>query len=213
MSHVYRWPPQLTAGPEGPLVNDAPLHLRQSDLDGACGLYCALMALMLFGLVERQELERLGQSKARKSPLAAFWQTSTPHYFSGLRPRQLKTLLKPYHDQLTCTVATEHPAAEAYAAVQADGVGVLAILHREFAHWVLAIGVGGQEDEPDSEKLLLLDPSLPPIALLPWNATLTVKASRGGLHRYETVNGEYKVSVEDALLLRSRCEALAFERA
>jgi hypothetical protein len=206
MSQVYRWHPHLTAGPEGPLVNDAPLHLQQSDLDGACGLYCALMALMLFGLVERQELERLGQSKARKSPLAHFWKSGAPHYFSGVRPRQLKALLKPYHEQLTCTVATEHPGAEAYAAVHADGACLLAILHREFAHWVLAIGGGGQEGDPHTEKLLILDPSLPPIPLLPWNATLTVKASRGGLHRYETIEGEYKVLVEDALVLSPPAE-------
>ena len=210
MSHVYRWHAQVTAGPEGPLVNDALLHLQQSDLDGACGLHCALMALMLFGLVDRHELARLGQSKARQSPLAHLWKNSTPHYFSGLRPRQLKALLKPYQGQLTCTLATDHPGPETAATVQADGVGLLAILHRDFAHWVLALGCGGEEDDPDRDTLLILDPSLPPIPLLPWNATLTVNASRSGLHRYVTVQGEYKVSVEEALLLRSRFDPLEF---
>ena len=204
MSHVYRWHPHVTAGPDGPLVQAVPLHLQQSDLDGACGLHCALMALMLFGLVERHELARLGQSSARTSPLAQLWKGSAPHYFSGLRPRKLKALLKPYQKQLTCTLATGAPGPETAATVQADGVGLLAILHRDFAHWILAMGVGGEDGHPDTDKLLILDPSLPPIPLLPWNATLTVNARRSGRHRYTTVHGDDKVSVEDALLLRPR---------
>ncbi len=57
MSHLFRWHSKLSANMTGPLVGKDPLHLQQSDLDGACGHHCALMALMLLGLVTRNQLD------------------------------------------------------------------------------------------------------------------------------------------------------------
>lgn len=202
MSHVYRWSAQLSAEAVGPVANAAPLHLRQSDLDGACGLHCALMALMLFGVVERQELEQLATS--RKQPLAGFWKTSTAYYFRGLKARQLKALLKPYRDWLTCTLATDTPAREAGAIIDNHGIAILGIVNAAFSHWILAIGKGTREGEPAHDKLLVLDPGEPPIPMLAWNATLTLKPNRRGHHQYETAHGCFKVAVKDALLLQSK---------
>ena len=75
--------------------------------------------------------------------------------------------------------------------------------HRSFSHWVLAIGTGGKEgvDAFDAETLLILDPEIPPIPLLPWNATLSVKASRSGRYRYETPLGSTPVAIGAVLAL------------
>ena len=86
MSHVYRWHPKLTAGIDGPMVGKLALHLQQSDLDGACGQHSALMALMLFGELTRDDLE--GRPK---KALATFWKSARPHYFVGTK-RQLRSL-------------------------------------------------------------------------------------------------------------------------
>ena len=45
MSRIYRCHSRLSADLQGPVVNQQPLHLRQSSIDGACGPHCALMAL------------------------------------------------------------------------------------------------------------------------------------------------------------------------
>ena len=84
MSHVYRWHPKLTAGIDGPMVGKLALHLQQSDLDGACGQHSALMALMLFGELTRDDLE--GRPK---KALATFWKSARPHYFVGTKPNKL----------------------------------------------------------------------------------------------------------------------------
>jgi hypothetical protein len=78
---------------------------------------------------------------------------------------------------------------------------VVGIRSEEFRHWVLAIGTGSKEGSGDMETLLILDPGIPPIPLLPWNALLSVKASRRDKHRYETALGDSKVSVESVLTL------------
>ena len=199
MSHVYRWHPQLSATIDGPMVGKHLLHLQQSDIDGACGLHCALMALMLFGLVERDDLDEL--SKAKKKPLASFWKQSVPYYFRGTRPNQLKSIMKPYNDYLTCMVVAKKPAHEVSTTLHADGLCIVGIRNREFDHWVLAVGIGGKEGSKNADKFLILDPGLPAMPMLPWNATLTVNASRRGLHLYECAEGDYKVFFDEAVLL------------
>ena len=199
MSHVYRWHSQLTANKNGPLVDQSPLHLQQSNIDGACGLHCALMALMMFGLVERHELQHL--SKTKKKALASVWKQSSPYYFKGTHPKQLKSVFKPYNEQLTCIVVRKNAAPDVSSTLHAGGVCIVGIRNSQFSHWVLAVGTGGKEGFRDAEKLLVLDPSHPALPMLPWNATLAVSTSRRGLHRYETATGTCQVYVDDALLL------------
>ncbi|MCX7178622.1 MAG: PriCT-2 domain-containing protein [Proteobacteria bacterium] len=66
--------------PKG-MVRNVPLHLHQSDLDGACGPHCALMALMLFGILDRVDLD--GLPKARKRRLSSLWKQTETRYFVG----------------------------------------------------------------------------------------------------------------------------------
>ena len=101
MSHVYRWHPRLSAGIDGPMVGKSPLHLQQSDLDGACGQHSALMALMLFGEVTRDDLE----GKPKKA-LSAFWKSARPHYFVGTKPNKLASFFKPYRHAVSSRVGS-----------------------------------------------------------------------------------------------------------
>lgn len=209
MSHVYRWHPKLTATLEGPMVDDAPLHLQQSDLDGACGHHSMLMALMILGLVQRKEL---GLSKAkRKNALGSFWRSASPYYFKGSDPHRLASFLKPYQDHVSCTVITKHPANDVAATLYVDGLCIVGIQNPALSldHWALAIGIGKHEGKTE-EKLLLLDPAIPPLPMLPWNATITLNAGRRGWHRYESAITTMKVLLCDALcLIPTMSEAVA----
>lgn len=200
MSHVYRWHPKLTATLEGPMVDDAPLHLQQSDLDGACGHHSMLMALMILGLVQRKEL---GLSKAkRKNALGSFWRSASPYYFKGSDPHRLASFLKPYQDHVSCTVINKHPANDVAATLYVNGLCIVGIQNPALSldHWALAVGIGKREGKTE-EKLLLLDPAIPPLPMLPWNATITLNAGRRGWHRYESANATMKVLLCDALCL------------
>lgn len=200
MSHVYRWHPQLTASADGPMVGKSLLHLQQSDLDSACGPYCALMALMLMRLIKRHDLEKVSQTK--KEPLATFWQRATPLYFIGSRPHQLATIFKAYQEQLTCYAVKKHLTHEVIQTLHADGLCIGAIRNGDFNHWVLVVGIGRKEGLLDGHKLLILDPALSALPMLPWNATLTLTANRRGLYRYETAIGDSKVFFDSALLIQ-----------
>lgn len=208
MSHVYRWHPKLTAGVVGPMVDAFPLHLRQSDIDGACGHHCALMALMILGEVRREDLE----GKPKKA-LASFWKSSRSHYFCGARPNKLASFFKPYRDAVSCWTAREDLPEAIRTTLKADGLAIVGIQNADFDHWTLAVGLGEREGWAGEEKVLLLDPDLAPLSLSPWNATLSLKPSRRGWHDYDTPLGRAKVRVTDAVCLMSCIEEVDFELA
>ena len=141
-------------------------------------------------------------SSSKREPLANLWKRSSRYYFIGSGPRQLQSVLAPYSDLVTCKEAKKAPLAQAAKTLLQDGVCIVGISNDDFSHWVLAVGIGGKEDS-DEDTLLILDPGLPPLPLLPWNSTLSVKASRRGNHRYETALGQAKVVIDAVLLLTS----------
>lgn len=203
MSYVYRWHPRLMAGADGPMVGNSPLHLKQSDLDGACGHHCALMALMLFGDLKRDDLN----GKPKKA-LASFWKSARRHYFVGAKPNRLASFFKPYRHAVSTKVAGKNLVEEIRQTLHADGLAIVGIQNASFDHWSLAIGVGAREGFPSDEKLLLLDPDFPPFSMMPWNATLSLNASHRGWHHYDTPAGRAKVHLTDAVCLLPAIEEL-----
>jgi hypothetical protein len=203
MSHVYRWHPQLTASIDGPMVGKTLLHLQQSDLDGACAQHCALMALMLFGEIKRDDLE----GKPKKA-LASFWKAARPYYFCGTKPNKLAAFFKPYRHAVSSWVVLKDIPQNIREAIHADGLAIVGIRNANFEHWSLVVGIGGREGFPEDEKLLLLDPDFPPIPMLPWNTTLSLNHSRRGWHEYDTAAGSSKVRITDAVCLLQYIEEI-----
>lgn len=201
MGAVYRWHPRIGASLDGPVVDGHLLHLQQSDLDGACGLHCLLMALMLFGVVRRADLDDV--TRLQKGRLRKLWRRSQDSYFAGSRARQLQKLLAPYRRKIHCRIRKRRCAKRALAALAEGGACIFGISNKRLSHWVLAVGTGGEEKSrgyrPD--QLLILDPSYPPLPLLPWNGLLAVKGKRRGRHVYTTPIGREKVRIDAVLIL------------
>jgi hypothetical protein len=198
MSRFYRYHPHIQSSIDGPTVNKQPLHLAQSDLDGACGPHCAFMALMIFGIVERDELYSV--AKSRKRDLSKMWKRSSLFYFSGSKPSQLKSLFASYKDSLSCKLHKKDWLTQTIESIKADGVCIVGVSNNDFSHWTLAVGYGGQSDGK-TDTLLLLDPDAPPIPMLAWNATLNIKTRRNSLYSYVNANGSHKVRVNNTLSL------------
>ena len=198
MSRFYRYHPHIHSSIDGPTVNKQPLHLAQSDLDGACGPHCAFMALMIFGIVKRDELYSLG--KSRKRDLSKMWKRSSLFYFSGSKPTQLKSVFAPYKDSLSCKLHKKDWLTQTIESIKADGVCIVGVSNSYLNHWILAVGYGGQSDGK-ADTLLLLDPDAPAIPLLAWNATLSIKTRSNSFHNYANANGSHKVYVDNTLSL------------
>ena len=202
MGALYRWHPRIKAGLDGPVVDRDFLHLQQSDLDGACGLHCVLMALMVFGLVDRDELDDV--TKLEKKRLRKLWRRSQGSYFSGSHARQLRKLLEPYREKIDSRVHKRRCIRKTLPVLEDGGLAILGISNRRLGHWILAVGTGGKGkkgriDPPD--QLLILDPSYPPLPLLPWNGLLSVKGKGRGRHLYTTPGGREKVKIDIVLTL------------
>lgn len=200
MSHIYRWHHQISASQNGPMVNGELLHLQQNCLDRSCGLHCALMALILFGYVSRSEADG---TKRRKKALAMFWKKASPSYFTGCLPEKLASFFKPYQDQLLCNVFYKPTNQTIRDTLHADGLCIIGIQSPAINHWTLAIGIGGPEHQQDDGKLLLLDPGLPALPMLAFNARLTLKPAKGGWRLYETARGCEKVRLTEAICLNN----------
>jgi hypothetical protein len=197
----YRWHPSITASMSGPVVGAMPVHLQQSDLDGACGTHCALMALMAFGIVHRDELDCL--PRARKKRLTALWRRTERHYFRGLYAGQLQSVLEPYAKDLICAIERSDCIKRALDVLQVSGLGIVNIRNDEINHWVLAVGSGGTEKDARYRPawMLILDPSHGAIPLTPWNGLLSIRRDRKNRHAYDTPDGRLRVAVECVISL------------
>lgn len=204
MCAVYRWHSKIEASLDGPVVDDDLLHLQQSDLDGACGLHCLLMAIQLFGIADRDEIEDIANS--RKKRLRKLWRYSRQRYFIGSRPEQLRSMLSPYRDKISCAIHKRRCFNHALSMLAEGGVCIVGITNDDLNHWVLAVGTGGHQrgDDYRPDLLLILDPSFPPIPLLPWNGLLSMKRKRRDGYSYVTLAGREKVEINAVLALQPK---------
>ena len=172
MKYVNKLTPRLVPGRNGPKrrgrgrIPDEPIFLRQGDLDGACGYYCLLMALIALGLFRRSEVLDLDVRKPVKA-LARIRASARPHYFSGTGTKTLQKLLSPVKDALQVGITNgkdnkvrdfvvEHLARGDFVVLGMENV------RQELAHWVLAVGMSGTRTRGEFKptRFLLLDPDV-----------------------------------------------------
>lgn len=206
--HIFRWHSSLKAASHGPAVRNMPIHLQQSTLDGACGPHCAYMALLLLGIIRRDDLDGLPRSRQRR--LSSMWKQTERRYFVGSHAGHLQSALKPYARDLSCSIRRSNCIATILAVLDDAGVGIVQIGNDEFNHWVLAVGIGGTELNPTRRgnrdfnpmQLLILDPTFAAIPLSPWNGLLSVRPGRQAHHIYDTPDGRLHVRIACVLTLR-----------
>jgi hypothetical protein len=203
MSRIFRCHSKLNATLDGPTIKKQPLHLKQSDLDGACGPHCAVMALMLLGAVTRQEVESPGDIKySSNKSLAQMWKRTRSFYFVGTAPRQLQSVLQPFKSSIKSRFLSKNKRIEKLIeTLGSNGTCIVGITTESMGHWVLAVGVSSASEYDKPDTLLMLDPDAPTMPLTPWNATLSVKANVRGMHRYESSSISTKVFVGSVLAL------------
>ncbi len=172
MPHSYHCHPRLGAGMHGPMVGNQRLHARQGEVDATCGYHCVLMALMLFGQVRRNAL--IWDTKDAR--LEALRKVAQRYYFDGCEVEELQQQLAPYAERVHCKELRSRMAERTFDALEEGRLCLVCFSTERYMHWVLAVGVRCEAGE--RSDLLVLDPAMAPIPLVPWNAMLTGWATK-----------------------------------
>lgn len=185
--------PTLSLSAAGP-VNEAgdPVHCRQGDLDGACGPYSLIMALIAAGLVRREEVEygslsdgrtRLGKFQSRLRDFGGLITEGTDEF-------ELDWLVDCFRSQISVDYIEGTTRELVAGAVEAIGNQQSTIVGVDWTggngHWLLVVGYQGQrvKDPSGVERevvthLLCLDPFIEAPRVSLWNAVLQVQTEDG----------------------------------
>jgi hypothetical protein len=140
---------------------DVPLHVRQSNWDGACGTYCAAMALALLGRISDVTV----LSERRKGVAARLWNAARKHYFDGISAAELVAMIKSLDaDLYTAHYSGSHRKCIGYTQMllNAGRLAIVSWLSRSGHdhHWVLVVGTEGVQEGRafTPQTFLVLDP-------------------------------------------------------
>ena len=171
--------PNLTLNQDGHLVNenDELVHLRQGDMDGACGPYCVVMSLLVKGVVTRSEFTPplTVDYRTRSGRVLKAIHSTDPLVLGGMTDEQLQELFQAHNTAFTTAAngQSKNMLAQAKAAIESGSPVIMDVESRKedgLSHWTL--GIGSCEN-----CIYLLDPGYElPIGNY-WNAMLTVNPS------------------------------------
>ena len=154
---------------------DVSVHVRQSDLDSACGLHAATMALILMGKITHAR----SLPKRRRGVAARLWQAAQETYFDGIDEIGLADMLEALNANLQINhYEGTHKKTLEFTKAELEHGGVVILSwqtkDRETHHWVLALGVegmlSGRTFTPTA--LLVMDPGLSEPLMCGYNARL-----------------------------------------
>lgn len=166
MQLSYFCHPRLSAGLQGSMVGNQRLHMRQGEFDAACGYHCVLMALMLLGHVRRSAVA----AEAGDARLVATRAVAQQYYFEGCDAAELKLQLEPYAKDIDVQELRTRVAERTFEAIEQGHLCLVGFSTEQYMHWVLAVGI--RYEAGQRKDLLVLDPVMAPIPLVPWNGLL-----------------------------------------
>ncbi len=198
-------------GPQAPFGEDwQEVHLQQGSLDGACGPYCLFMALIVCGLVDRNQLlsfprdrrTRSGRLMSQIEKYAGLLQTGT--HLTDLE-RDLKNAFGAKLKTETSAESGKRLRSFVEDQVLAHHQVVVGLDSPKDGHWVLVIGLDYEttDSTKDLHRFLVLDPSVPTPTVSAWNGVIDAYGS-GGHYPYRYWGGEHefdRVQLNEAIAL------------
>lgn len=177
--------PLLAVSSDGPVAirNNEQVHLRQGDLDGACGPYCIFMALIAMGIMTRSEAQNMHTWDGRT--LEAKFRENLEQFGAfirnGTEGKDLVGFAKHFKSRGIKAVHLEGTKKiiflEAKNAIDQCNLPIIEVNWQGGgAHWLLVVGYQGVDNDGNTKltHLLCLDPSeTNPKANL-WNLVLEV---------------------------------------
>ena len=194
------------------------VHLRQGDMDGACGPYCMVMALIALGLLTRKQVENMDQFDGREK--SGRFRDGLKRFGAliseGTNSKDLLWLTDFFKTENLRAKPVGGKTKDVFDAVNnavEDGELPIICLRWEggSAHWVLVIGYQGVERDGEfiETHLLCLDPGQEAPVTGLWNAVVEVykpdgsSASAGRLPsmHWGIRDGKSKCKLEEAVIL------------
>lgn len=205
-------------GPVGSATGDL-VHLRQGQLDGACGPYCVVSALITLGLMERDDVVNSmhawkGSSREGRFRDALYefgvlsCEGTVAKNLVGLTEHYKRLGLKADPVDLSKSEVFERVAD----AVESRELPILKVKWQGGgAHWLLVVGYQGEVDGEDLQltHLLCLDPGQEAPRASLWNAVVEVYKNDGSsIHKGPFTSNFWgldgvlsKCQVKDAVIL------------
>lgn len=195
---------QLTLIEEGPAVTSTIdktpqlVHLKQGSLDGACGPYCLIMALIALGLEKHSKLSNLEPTKSSNKLFKMITDYGSALIREGT---DLNTMAKFAGTYEKKGLKTEKISADFHGNSHEAKAGKTKSYNRvrQFVidhvnqdrlvilgtanHWVLVVGLGfknyiGSKDKQNPNLFLLLNPSEPAPKLSSWNGIMDISTAK-----------------------------------
>lgn len=194
------------------------VHLRQSDIDGACAHHCLAMVLIILGLVKRSAV--LDMAKRRYGVAANLYTVLADHWMDGTWAAEVVTAIERLDLPLVVKWADGFNSGVDAFAVDALQRGLLVMLayqsekdrHR---HFVVGIGCGGimEGRAVNVDSLMVLDPSSDDLPFAVGNGALRLvrqvdfsRRKSSVRWRYESLHGAEPVRLMSAISLRLRTD-------
>jgi len=180
--------PWLSVSPYGPVTCSQPsgddlVHLRQGELDGACGPYCLVMALMILGVIGREQAQNMHHWDGRtregrlRDKLREFGSLVT----AGTNISDLCELADCFQGKgISSSVVAGAKKEIVDAVARAVDDCQVPIVSVDWAggsgHWLLVVGYQGYDDDGAFQltHLLCLDPGSEAPKTSLWNAVVEV---------------------------------------
>ena len=207
---------QIDISHDGPVASEQLIHLAQGSMDGACGPYSLMMALMVCGLMDRNELVSLGRvdGRTRAGKLVSMLQKYEAFFRNGTELPQLVDLLNKSYSKKLSVIPCDTTGVAVRTFVKehldADHPVILGLdYNNNGGHWVVAIGYeydqsekidSQEESKKELSRFLLLDPDAQAPIVSAWNGIVDT-CGTGGRFPYVWWGKDYKINFSGALAL------------
>jgi hypothetical protein len=209
---VLHWLDSTSKGLVSTVTDDC-IHLRQGEMDGACGHYSMMMALIMLGLYRREDAsDLLDFGHDSDTPQGKFGQRIKKRgFFEGTATKDIQKIIGDTFKSDLKVTSMEGTGVEIRNFVESnikkDNPVMLAFQYKGGAHWVVVVGLDfcGEDDNKELYRFLVLDPggSNPKFSL--WNGVVSVKSEPGPYpYKWWTDNDNYNVKFIYALAFEKK---------
>lgn len=178
--------PWLMVSPDGPLTyarNGQLIHLRQGGLDGACGPYCVVMALITLGVMCSHEARNMYQwhGNSREGRFRTAIRNLGALVSEGTDNRDMLSLIECFSGVGVgaeyVTGSKKEIVQQVRAAIDAQCMPIIGVRWAGGSgHWLMVVGYQGFEEDGNYQitHLLCLDPGSETPRTSLWNAVIEV---------------------------------------
>lgn len=194
-----------------------PLHHKQGDLDGACGVYSSLMALLCLGYIDYEDIKLDTESKrisrkSNKGKMLSKLMEQQGLLREGYLTSSLAKDIKSYCSDLDVHYHKKEEIIidKIQESLMNDIPVVVGITAPRMGHFVLAIGLEYEETEENNikywemNKILCLDPGSELDISSYWNCVIEVKQRQKGTYPfwYITKGCITKSNIDDIITIK-----------